>query len=109
MTVKARWSTLLWRNAQAAKRTPERTSAHRLRARRALSRTRWAPHARNCDPIIVDGRQRLDLTKLGEFSGKRQVKRGGPFMHHKAHAIDGQLLRTGSANFSTSGENARDS
>ena len=28
-------------------------------------------------------------------------------MHLKAYAIDGQLLRTGSANFSTSGENAQ--
>ena len=29
-------------------------------------------------------------------------------MHLKAYAIDGQVLRTGSANFSTSGENAQD-
>jgi phosphatidylserine/phosphatidylglycerophosphate/cardiolipin synthase-like enzyme len=36
------------------------------------------------------------------------VKRGGPFMHLKAYEIDGEELRTGSANFSTSGENAQD-
>ena len=29
-------------------------------------------------------------------------------MHLKAYAIDGERLRTGSANFSTSGENAQD-
>ena len=37
-----------------------------------------------------------------------RIKRGGPFMHLKAYEIDGTLLRTGSANFSTSGENAQD-
>ena len=29
-------------------------------------------------------------------------------MHLKAYAVDGEVLRTGSANFSTSGENAQD-
>ena len=29
-------------------------------------------------------------------------------MHLKAYSIDGEVLRTGSANFSTSGENAQD-
>ena len=29
-------------------------------------------------------------------------------MHLKAYEIDGEVLRTGSANFSTSGENAQD-
>jgi phosphatidylserine/phosphatidylglycerophosphate/cardiolipin synthase-like enzyme len=37
-----------------------------------------------------------------------RIKRGGPFMHLKAYAIDGMVLRTGSANYSTSGENAQD-
>jgi len=37
-----------------------------------------------------------------------RIKRGGPFMHLKAYAIDGKVLRTGSANFSASGENAQD-
>jgi len=36
------------------------------------------------------------------------VAEGDPFMHLKAYAIDGVALRTGSANFSTSGENAQD-
>jgi phosphatidylserine/phosphatidylglycerophosphate/cardiolipin synthase-like enzyme len=30
-------------------------------------------------------------------------------MHLKSYALDGMLYRTGSANFSTSGENAQDS
>ena len=30
-------------------------------------------------------------------------------MHLKSYEIDGEVLRTGSANFSTSGENAQDS
>jgi phosphatidylserine/phosphatidylglycerophosphate/cardiolipin synthase-like enzyme len=34
---------------------------------------------------------------------------GGPYMHLKAYSIDGGVLRTGSANFSTSGERAQDS
>ena len=37
-----------------------------------------------------------------------RIKRGGPLMHLKAYEIDGALLRTGSANFSASGENAQD-
>jgi phosphatidylserine/phosphatidylglycerophosphate/cardiolipin synthase-like enzyme len=37
-----------------------------------------------------------------------RIKRGGPFMHLKAYEIDGEVLRTGSANFSTSGENMQD-
>ena len=37
-----------------------------------------------------------------------RIKRGGPFMHLKAYEIDGVTLRTGSANFSTSGERAQD-
>jgi phosphatidylserine/phosphatidylglycerophosphate/cardiolipin synthase-like enzyme len=37
-----------------------------------------------------------------------RIKRGGTFMHLKAYSIDGELLRTGSANFSASGERQRD-
>jgi phosphatidylserine/phosphatidylglycerophosphate/cardiolipin synthase-like enzyme len=58
--------------------------------------------------IILDPRERHDFVKLGDLSDSVRIKRGGPFMHLKAYAIDGQVLRTGSANFSTSGENAQD-
>jgi phosphatidylserine/phosphatidylglycerophosphate/cardiolipin synthase-like enzyme len=49
-----------------------------------------------------------DFVKLGDLAGNVRIKRGGPFMHLKAYEIDGTLLRTGSAKFSTSGENAQD-
>jgi phosphatidylserine/phosphatidylglycerophosphate/cardiolipin synthase-like enzyme len=45
---------------------------------------------------------------LGDLADKVRVKRGGPFMHLKAYTVDGATLRTGSANFSSSGENAQD-
>jgi phosphatidylserine/phosphatidylglycerophosphate/cardiolipin synthase-like enzyme len=44
--------------------------------------------------------------RLGNLADTVRVKRGGPFMHLKSYAIDGDVLRTGSANFSASGENA---
>jgi phosphatidylserine/phosphatidylglycerophosphate/cardiolipin synthase-like enzyme len=58
--------------------------------------------------VVLDPRERHDFVKLGDLSDNVRIKRGGPFMHLKAYEIDGALLRTGSANFSTSGENAQD-
>ena len=58
--------------------------------------------------IVLDPRERHDFVKLGDLSDNVRIKRGGPFMHLKAYEIDGTFLRTGSANFSTSGENAQD-
>jgi phosphatidylserine/phosphatidylglycerophosphate/cardiolipin synthase-like enzyme len=58
--------------------------------------------------IVLDPRERHDFAKLGALSDTVRIKRGGPYMHLKAYAIDGEVLRTGSANFSTSGENAQD-
>jgi phosphatidylserine/phosphatidylglycerophosphate/cardiolipin synthase-like enzyme len=58
--------------------------------------------------IVLDPRERHDFVKLGDLSDDVRIKRGGPFMHLKAYAIDGETLRTGSANFSTSGENSQD-
>ena len=49
-----------------------------------------------------------DFVKLGDLSDNVRIKRGGPYMHLKAYAIDGERLRTGASNFSTSGENAQD-
>ncbi len=57
---------------------------------------------------VLDPRERHDFAKLGDLSDTVRIKRGGAYMHLKAYAIDGEVLRTGSANFSTSGENARD-
>ena len=58
--------------------------------------------------IVLDPRERHDFLKLGDLSDTVRVKRGGPFMHLKAYEIDGEVLRTGSANFSTSGGNVQD-
>ena len=58
--------------------------------------------------IVLDPREHHDFTKLGELSDNVRIKRGGPFMHLKAYAIDRSILRTGSANFSASGETQQD-
>ena len=58
--------------------------------------------------IVLDPRERHDFVKLGDLFDNVRIKRGGPLMHLKAYAVDGEVLRTGSANFSTSGENAQD-
>jgi phosphatidylserine/phosphatidylglycerophosphate/cardiolipin synthase-like enzyme len=58
--------------------------------------------------IVLDPCERHDFVDLGDLSDNVRVKRGGPLMHIKAYEIDGTLLRTGSANFSASGENAQD-
>ena len=58
--------------------------------------------------IVLDPRERHDFVKLGDLSDNVRIKRGGPYMHLKAYSIDGEVLRTGSANFSTSGEQSQD-
>lgn len=58
--------------------------------------------------IVLDPRERHDFVALGDLSDNVRIKRGGSVMQLKAYAIDVVLLRTGSANFSTSGENAQD-
>ena len=57
--------------------------------------------------IVLDPRERHEFAKLGDLSDNVRIKRGGPFMHLKAYAIDGAVLLTGSANISTSGERLR--
>jgi phosphatidylserine/phosphatidylglycerophosphate/cardiolipin synthase-like enzyme len=49
-----------------------------------------------------------DFVRLGDIADTVRIKRGGPFMRLKSYQIDGATLRTGSANFSSSGENAQD-
>ncbi len=58
--------------------------------------------------VVLDPRERHDFAKLGDLSDNVRIKRSGPLMHLKAYEIDGQLLRTGSANFSASGERQQD-
>ncbi len=58
--------------------------------------------------IVLDPRERHDFVRLGDLSDNVRIKRLGPLMHLKAYAIDGEVLRTGSANFSASGERQQD-
>jgi phosphatidylserine/phosphatidylglycerophosphate/cardiolipin synthase-like enzyme len=58
--------------------------------------------------IVLDPRERQDFVRLGDLADTVRIKRGGPYMHFKSYEIDGLTLRTGSANFSASGENAQD-
>src|SRR5208337_2193425 len=70
--------------------------------RRSTDRRVEATHRRRSVRIVFDPRERHDFVKLGDLSDNVRIKRGGPFMHLKSYAIDGEMLRTGSANFSTS-------
>lgn len=54
--------------------------------------------------IVLDPRERHAFDRLEDLADNVRVKRSGPLMHLKAYAIDGTILRTGSANFSASGE-----
>ena len=78
---------------------PEETALprRRLLLRRRLSRRRTRTPA-----------LREDFVKLGDLADNVRIKRGGPFMHLKAYEINSTLLRTGSAKFSTCGENAQE-
>ena len=57
---------------------------------------------------MLDPRERQDFVRLGDLADTVRIKRDGPFMHLKSYEIDGATLRTGSANFPASGENAQD-
>jgi phosphatidylserine/phosphatidylglycerophosphate/cardiolipin synthase-like enzyme len=59
--------------------------------------------------VVMDPREPVaSIDELGPLAASIRFKRGGPLMHLKAYAIDGQTLRTGSANFSYSGEREQD-
>lgn len=53
--------------------------------------------------LILDPSQRHDLARLAPLLDEARKKRRGPIMHLKSYAIDGRVLRTGSANFTASG------
>jgi phosphatidylserine/phosphatidylglycerophosphate/cardiolipin synthase-like enzyme len=42
--------------------------------------------------IVLDPRERHDFVNLGDLSDNVRIKRGGPFMHLKAYAIDGEVF-----------------
>jgi phosphatidylserine/phosphatidylglycerophosphate/cardiolipin synthase-like enzyme len=58
--------------------------------------------------IVLDPREPQSFADLVDLSDNARIKRGGPLMHLKAFAIDGQVVRSGSANFSASGERRQD-
>lgn len=58
--------------------------------------------------IVLDPSQRHSYPRLGKLADGIRVKHKGPLMHLKAYAVDGAVLRTGSANLSASGEKRQD-
>ena len=57
---------------------------------------------------MLDPRERRDFAPVGNLADTLRIKRGGPFMHLKTYEIDGAVLRTGSANFSSLSEKPQD-
>jgi phosphatidylserine/phosphatidylglycerophosphate/cardiolipin synthase-like enzyme len=58
--------------------------------------------------IALDPSVRQAYDKLTDMANIVRVKKPGPLMHLKAYAIDGVVLRTGSANLSPSGLKQQD-
>ena len=58
--------------------------------------------------IALDPSVRQAYDKLADIAEVVRVKKRGPLMHLKAYALDGVLLRTGSANLSPSGLKQQD-
>lgn len=58
--------------------------------------------------IVLDPGQHHSYARLDKLADGIRVKHKGPLMHLKAYAIDGAVLRTGSANLSASGEKRQD-
>ncbi|MGR7997736.1 phospholipase D-like domain-containing protein [Xanthobacter sp. ZOL 2024] len=52
--------------------------------------------------IVIDPTQKQAYGRLAPLRASMRQKRERPIMHLKAYAIDGALLRTGSANFNDS-------
>jgi phosphatidylserine/phosphatidylglycerophosphate/cardiolipin synthase-like enzyme len=58
--------------------------------------------------IVLDPSQQHALDRLREIAGRIRMKAPGPYMHLKSYAIDGRILRSGSANLSASGLKQQD-
>jgi phosphatidylserine/phosphatidylglycerophosphate/cardiolipin synthase-like enzyme len=56
--------------------------------------------------LILDPRERSAIDRMAGLDLRRKLP--GPLQHLKSYVIDGAVLRTGSANFSRSGETAQD-
>ena len=57
--------------------------------------------------IILDPKERKSLDRLGELASTVRYCRDTAPCHLKSYAVDGAVLRTGSANFTRSGETAQ--
>ena len=53
--------------------------------------------------IVIDASQRHAFDQLPDLADNIRVKRSNVYMHLKAYAVDGAVLRAGAANFSASG------
>jgi phosphatidylserine/phosphatidylglycerophosphate/cardiolipin synthase-like enzyme len=58
--------------------------------------------------IVLDPNQQHAFDRLREIEGFVRTAPPGPYMHLKSYAIDGRVLRTGSANMSASGLKQQD-
>jgi phosphatidylserine/phosphatidylglycerophosphate/cardiolipin synthase-like enzyme len=56
--------------------------------------------------VVLDPREHSAVDRMVGFDVRRKLP--GPLQHLKAYVVDGAVLRTGSANFSHSGETAQD-
>jgi phosphatidylserine/phosphatidylglycerophosphate/cardiolipin synthase-like enzyme len=58
--------------------------------------------------ILIDPRQQHARDEFRGITATMHESTRNPWMHLKSYAIDGEVLRTGSANFSASGEKQQD-
>lgn len=58
--------------------------------------------------ILLDPSQKSDFARLAPLEEEIRLKKKGPIMHFKAYVVDGERLRTGSANLTASGLKQQD-
>lgn len=58
--------------------------------------------------LLLDPSQKSDLVRLEPLKDDIRFKKRGPIMHLKSYLVDGERLRTGSANFTASGLKQQD-
>ena len=58
--------------------------------------------------ILLDPSQKSDFARLAPLEEEIRLKKKGPIMHLKAYVVDGERLRTGSANLTASGLKQQD-
>ena len=58
--------------------------------------------------ILLDPSQKSNFARLAPLEEEIRLKKKGPIMHLKAYVVDGERLRTGSANLTASGLKQQD-